>query len=256
VTGGPGGRAFTKRDPAAPVGFFAAEAWGLRWLAETATVPVPAVVSVDEHHISTGFVGGGHPTAEGAAHLGRRLAELHATPASSFGAPRPGFIGPLPLDNTESEHWPSFYAEQRLRPYLVLARAAGALSAAEGQVVARAVDHTAALRGAWTEERPRRIHGDLWNGNVVWDTGSQGWLVDPAAHGGHRETDLAMLHLFGLAHLDRLVAAYDAHRPLAPGWRDRIALHQLHPLLVHAALFGPSYGRRAAAVAAELLERL
>jgi fructosamine-3-kinase len=28
---------------------------------------------------------------------------------------------------------------------------------------------------------------------------------------------------------------------LAPGWRSRIPLHQLHPLLVHACLFGASY---------------
>jgi fructosamine-3-kinase len=71
------------------------------------------------------------------------------------------------------------------------------------------------------------------------------WVIDPAAHGGHRETDLAMLALFGAPHLDRTLAAYHEHRPLAAGWRERVALHQLHPLLVHAVLFGGSYGRRA-----------
>ena len=29
--------------------------------------------------------------------------------------------------------------------------------------------------------------------------------------------------------------------PLAAGWRDRVPLHQLHPLLVHACLFGAAY---------------
>jgi fructosamine-3-kinase len=255
VTGTDGGRVFTKRDPAAAPGFFAAEAWGLRWLAETDTVPVPAVVSVDDRHISTTYVGGGQPSAGGAEQLGRRLAELHAVEAPCFGAPGPGFIGPLPLDNTAAAQWPTFYAEQRLRPYVALAERDGALTGSETSTLSRAVDRVAALTGAWTEEAPRRIHGDLWSGNVVWDPGGQGWLVDPAAHGGHRETDLAMLDLFGLAHLDRVLAAYDAQRPLAPGWRDRVGLHQLHPLLVHAALFGPGYGRRAAAVAESLLDR-
>jgi len=68
-------------------------------------------------------------------------------------------------------------------------------------------------------------------------------LIDPAAHGGHRETDLAMLALFGAPHLDDIVAGYDDARPLRAGWRDRIPLHQLHPLAVHAAGYGPSYGR-------------
>ena len=53
-------------------------------------------------------------------------------------------------------------------------------------------------------EPPSRIHGDLWAGNVLW-SGEAGWLIDPAAHGGHRETDLATLALFGAPHLDRQV---------------------------------------------------
>jgi fructosamine-3-kinase len=253
VSGG-GARTFTKRDPDAPPGFFAAEAWGLRWLAETDTVPVPAVVSVDEQHISVAYVGGGQASADGAAGLGRALAELHAVDAPHFGAPRHGFIGPLPLDNTASDHWPTFYAERRLRPFHEMATRRGALGGDGARVVGDAIALVAGLRGGWVEEPPRRIHGDLWAGNVVWDAHGRGWVIDPAAHGGHRETDLAMLHLFGLPHLDRLVAAYHQQVPLADGWRTRIGLHQLHPLLVHAALFGHSYGQQAVAVARELLD--
>jgi fructosamine-3-kinase len=83
---------------------------------------------------------------------------------------------------------------------------------------------------------------------VHWGDG-QAWLIDPAAHGGHRETDLAMLHLFGCPHLERLVAAYEGVNPLADGWRERIALHQLFPLLVHTVLFGRGYATQAVAAA-------
>ena len=103
-------------------------------------------------------------------------------------------------------------------------------------------------------EPPARLHGDLWSGNLVWGTDGQVWVIDPAAHGGHRETDLAMLALFGAPHLQRIVDAYDEAAPLADGWRERVALHQLHPLLVHAVLFGGSYGARAAAAARTALE--
>jgi fructosamine-3-kinase len=92
------------------------------------------------------------------------------------------------------------------------------------------------------DEPARRIHGDLWSGNVIW-TPSGVVLIDPAAHGGHRETDLAMLDLFGAPLLRDIVAAYDAEFPLQAGWRERIPLHQLHPLAVHAAGHGASYGR-------------
>ncbi len=85
---------------------------------------------------------------------------------------------------------------------------------------------------------PARIHGDLWSGNVLWSPDGV-VLIDPAAHGGHRITDLAMLALFGTPHLNRIHAAYEQECVHLPdGWRDLIGLHQLHPLLVHAELFG------------------
>ena len=102
-------------------------------------------------------------------------------------------------------------------------------------------------------EPPARLHGDLWNGNVVWDHAGVGHLIDPAAYAGHRETDLAMLALFGLPQLPRVMEAYQEVAPLAEGWQDRVALHQLFPLLVHACLFGGSYGSRAGEAARRYL---
>jgi fructosamine-3-kinase len=98
-------------------------------------------------------------------------------------------------------------------------------------------------------EAPARIHGDLWPGNLFWGAHDRAYLVDPSAHGGHRETDLAQLALFGGAPLlDRILASYNEFWPLAPGWQARVSLHQLHLLLVHTALFGSAY--RGAVVAA------
>jgi fructosamine-3-kinase len=81
----------------------------------------------------------------------------------------------------------------------------------------------------------------------MWTPGGA-TLIDPAAHGGHREADLAMLALFGAPHLDACLAAYQTEWPLAAGWRERVGLHQLYPLAVHALLFGSGY-------AAQLLAR-
>ena len=87
---------------------------------------------------------------------------------------------------------------------------------------------------------------------MLW-SGGRGWLVDPAAHGGHRETDLAMLTLFGEGWVPRLLAAYAESMPLADGWQERQRLHQIHPLLVHAVLFGGGYLGAALAAAEHYL---
>ncbi len=98
---------------------------------------------------------------------------------------------------------------------------------------------------AGPEEPPARLHGDLWGGNVLADDAGRAWLIDPSAHGGHREMDLAMLRLFGNPGGERVFAAYEEAAPLADGAAERVELWQLQPLLVHAVLFGGSYGAAA-----------
>ncbi|HVH24524.1 MAG TPA: fructosamine kinase family protein, partial [Pseudonocardia sp.] len=105
---------------------------------------------------------------------------------------------------------------------------------------------------AVADEPPARLHGDLWSGNVLWSA-EGAWLIDPAAHGGHRETDLAMLALFGSPHLATVLDAYQEVAPLAAGWPARVPLHQLFPLLVHVVLFGRSYAGQLRAAARSAL---
>ncbi len=220
---------------------FAAEANGLRWLGEPGAVPVPEVFTAGPAALVISMITPGQATPDAAFRFGAELARLHAAGADSFGAPWPGFIASLPLDNTQQSQqsqWPDWYASRRLLPYLRLATDSGALGPQDGRLTEAVMDRIGALAGP--AEPPSRIHGDCWAGNVLW-SGGRGWLIDPAAHGGHRETDLAMLALFGAPHLDRIMAGYNDTVPLAAGWRSRVPLHQLHPLLVHACLFGASY---------------
>ena len=229
---------------------FAAEASSLRWLAEADAAPVPEVLAVTEAALVISMIPPEHATPAAALGFGTELARLHAAGAEDFGAPWRGFIASLPLDNTPASPgqpadaapsrnlWPQWYASRRLLPYLRRAMDSGALRAEDGRLVEAVMDRIDSLAGP--AEPPSRIHGDCWAGNVLW-SGDRGWLIDPAAHGGHRETDLAMLALFGAPHLDRILAGYNDTTPLAAGWRSRVPLHQLHPLLVHACLFGASY---------------
>ncbi|MET7748033.1 fructosamine kinase family protein [Micromonospora sp. NPDC005367] len=229
-----------RTDRPTPDGFFAAEAAGLRWLRDADAVPVPEVLAVLPELLALDWVQPGEPTPEAAERFGRELAALHRAGAQDFGAPWNGFIGALPQDNTPDDGpWSQWFAHRRLTPYLRRSVENGALSAAEAALVEKVVERIGEFGG---DEPPARIHGDLWPGNVLWGADERVWLVDPAAHGGHRETDLAQLALFGgTPHLDRILAGYEQVWPLADGWRERVPLHQLHLLLVHTAVFGVTY---------------
>jgi fructosamine-3-kinase len=248
VTLNDGRQVFAKSQAGASDGFFAAEVAGLRWLAAAPEgPPVPVVLGWDHETLILPWITTGAPSDAGVERLGRGLSALHAAGAPSFGADWPGWIGAAELDNRARPDWPDFYRTCRLEPYLRRLRDAGDLGTTATATFDRLAGQLPALAGP--PEPPARTHGDLWNGNVLWDDTGQAWLIDPAAHGGHRETDLAMLALFGAPRLDRLLAAYNEVTPLPAGWPDRVGLHQLHPLLVHAVLFGGSYLDRAVAIA-------
>lgn len=253
---------FSKHGGDAPPGFFEVEAAGLRWLAEARSAGGAAVVEVlgvSARAIEVTRVAETGPTTTAAERFGRELAATHRSGASHHGAGPAGWLGDgyiatLPLPHRAAPtRWGDFYGADRLTPYADLAARSGGLDRAGRRVV----DSLVARLGSDDDlgapgEPASRLHGDLWSGNVLWSAAGA-VLVDPAAHGGHRETDLAMLALFGAPHLDRVLAAYDEAWPLAEGWRDRAALHQVHPLLVHAVLFGGSYGAQAVAAARRYL---
>jgi fructosamine-3-kinase len=246
---------FRKGSPQSDPDFFAIEAAGLRWLAAAGpdSARVVEVIEVSASQIVLQRLQSVRPSPAAAEAFGRALWSTHAAGAAAFGQPPDGwtgdgYIGQQPMTMKPAPTWGRFFAEQRVVPYARQARDRGNLSAAG----AAAVDRISArlVAGEFDDEsRPARIHGDLWAGNVIF-TPDGVVLIDPAAHGGHGLTDLAMLHLFGAPHLELITAAYAEAAALESGWPDLIGLHQLHPLLVHAVSHGASYGGEAARIAA------
>ena len=247
---------FRKHRRHAPPGFFAVEASGLAWLAAADAVRVARVLSVGDDFIELERLPSASATPAAADALGRGLAALHDAGADAFGIGpggwhSDGFIGDAPLPLRPHATWGACYARTRIEPYL-----AGAGLAPSGRAtIERLCERLEA--GAFDDGAPpARIHGDLWSGNVLW-TPTGAALIDPAAHGGHRITDLAMLALFGAPLLGRIHAAYaEASGHLPDHWRELIGLHQVHPLLVHAVLFGGGYGAQAVDAAASALATL
>jgi fructosamine-3-kinase len=268
-----GREAFVKTRADASPREYAEEARGLAWLAAPGALRTPQVLEIGADYLVLEWIPPGRLSSAGMEELGRGLAATHAAGAPVFGnlavddldlgipalgnsarvnrelggaasgIPR---FGSLELPNDPCLTWSEFYAERRLLPLVGIARQRGALSSSGVRAVERVCERMGRLAGP--PEPPARLHGDLWTGNVHADHQGRPWLIDPSVYGGHREVDLAMLRLFG-APSERVFDAYQELSPLADGWRERVELWQLLPLLVHAILFGGSYGDAAERVA-------
>lgn len=232
--------AFVKTHRLPPAGFFTTEAAGLTWLAECHDIRVPRVLAVsdDPPFLALEWIDEGGRRAETEVELGRALASLHQAGAACFGRTDRRTTGSLGLPNDPCGTWLEFYAQRRLLPLARIATDRDSLAPATIARLESIADRLAELGGP--SEAPARLHGDLWAGNRLIDSRGRSWLIDPAAHGGHREFDLAMMRLFG-GYGEEVFASYQESHPLADGWPDRVHLHQLAPLVVHAIKFGGGY---------------
>ncbi|WP_124040389.1 fructosamine kinase family protein [Neoactinobaculum massilliense] len=186
----------------------------------------------------------------------------------------------VPADS-EPRTWGEMYAADFIEPFIAPALRNGAFSQADAALMHRLADRVAtgmfdAPQPALVTTDAALLHGDLWSGNVFWTTAASAreaargtWngttdeteaegtagdgvvavLIDPISHGGHAETDLAALTVFGAPFVDRIYAAYNEESPLADGWEERVGLHRIHMLVLHAALFGGGYGQETVAQA-------
>lgn len=262
---------FRKNDPN-PKADLTGEAAGLRWLAEAQKeggLVCSRVFEASAHRLVEERIEEGASTRQKARLAGAALARTHAAGAAWYGCPPPGWSGKgyvisnsvtpiVPAGDDDlrgAQTWGAACARWRVMPHVRTVRDAGLIDAAEVRLLTRVANRMAA--GDFDSPEPAlvrergcccsRIHGDLWAGNLLWAadgtraaaTGAA--LIDPMASGGHAETDLAMLQLFGCAYLDDLLYAYNQVSPLAEGWQDRVAIHQLVPVLLHCVLFGESY---------------
>jgi len=239
-----GREVFVKSNVSAPNDMFVAEARGLAWLADAKALRVPSVLAASGANDLTPFLALEliRPARRRAPNfderLGRGLAALHRHGAPAFGLDHDNYIGRLPQKNTFGVAWPDFYRVRRLGPQLKAAVDAGLASARMRRDLERLFATLEDLCGP--PEPPARLHGDLWGGNLISDDLGEPCLIDPAVYGGHREIDLAMMKLFG-GFSPGVFDAYEEAFPLADGYRERVPLYQLYPLMVHVNLFGGGY---------------
>jgi fructosamine-3-kinase len=232
---------FAKTDRAGAADKFVTEAAGLEWLGSAGSVPVPEVLAVNKSEpgfLILEWIDEGRGSNEADEAFGRALARLHTAGAPGFGRQDARATGSLQLPNQLSKSWAEFYGWQRLRPLAKLAADANALPPKAIAGIDRLATRMDLLVGP--KEPPARLHGDLWSGNRIVDIESRTWLVNPKAFGGDREYELAMMRLFG-GFSDACFDAYDELFPLADGWRRRMPLYQLAPLINHAIRSGSHY---------------
>jgi len=169
--------------------------------------------------------------------LGTELATLHKVSSNQFGFESHNYIGTLLQTNVQSDSWDNFYMENRLLPQFKLAVDKAFLHGSEIPIPEKISQR---IKDVCPSEIASLIHGDLWSGNIIGDTNSNSYFIDPCASWAHREMDIAMSSLFGKFD-DRFYEVYNEAHPLEKGWKNRLDIYHLYYLLAHLNMFGIGY---------------
>ncbi len=232
-----GRTAFLKTNHRVPSDLFSREAAGLQALAAPGSLRIPAVFAAGETFLLLEDLAPAPPARDYWERLGRGLAELHRVERPGFGFEHDNYLGSTPQPNPEVQDGYVFFAEHRLAYQAGMAVRAGLFERTDAQRIEKLGLN---LRELIPEQPASLIHGDLWSGNLLADSEGAPALIDPAAHFGWREADLAMMVLFGSVP-EAFYAAYREVTPLPEGLRARFPIYNLYHLLNHVNLFGRGY---------------
>ena len=235
------GKFFIKWNKGDHEGMFESEAKSMELLRDTNTVHVPKVYGYgkkpDGSYLMLDFVAESPRKDDYWENFGQKLAALHSNTNDFHGLHFNNYVGALPQSNEYMPDGVQFYIEKRLKPQVSQALF-------ESKVDSSLYDGFLKLYNILPDilpnEKPALLHGDLWSGNLMVGSDGQATLVDPSAYYGLREADIAFSTLFGGFN----VAFYEAYHeafPIASGFKNRIDLYNLYPLLVHVNLFGGGY---------------
>jgi protein-ribulosamine 3-kinase len=220
---------------------FQKESKGLKVLYDTKTFKIPEVILTGEDDaqafLAMEFIESRNRSDNFWKKFGSSLASLHKNTNDKFGFVEDNYIGSLKQSNRQHNKWIDFFIEERLEPQLKLAYSKGLLNEKDKIIFQKIFSK---LDELIPYSEPSLLHGDLWNGNFLSGYSGEPCLIDPAVYYGHREMDLAMTKMFG-GFEEEFYQSYNENYPLEEGFEDRVALHNLYPLLVHVNLFGGGY---------------
>lgn len=197
----------------------------------------PKIVNCTEDLLILEWVKTGSKTRFFWEKLGKELSDLHKVSSNQFGYEHTNYIGSLNQENNQSDSWSTFYTESRLMPQLKLAVDKGLISALEVPSIDKI---SKKIQEVCPSDVASLVHGDLWSGNILCDTDSNVFFIDPSISYSHREMDIAMSALFGKFD-DKFYNTYDEIYPLEKGWKARLDIYQLYHLLTHLNMFGIGY---------------
>jgi protein-ribulosamine 3-kinase len=149
-------------------------------------------------------------------------------------------IGALEQSNEFENSWTNFYSNKRLGPIFELANNKENL----GDFINEKINYILKNIKNFIPENPtpQLLHGDLWEGNIIFNNKNFIGFIDPGSFYGHNEMEVAYLRWFNPSFIDStFLEKYNDYIKLEKNYLDYEIIYQLYYALSNVVLWNRSY---------------
>jgi len=165
---------------------------------------------------------------------------LHSKKNINYGFNFDTQIGGLKQPNSNSKNWVEFYRDKRLHYVFDLIN--------KNQPMNKAINTKIDLLLKKIENfipnkpKPSLLHGDLWEGNILFKNKKFSGLIDPGSFYGHNELEVSYLRWFNPIFIDKyFLDRYNDHISIDKDYINYEPIYQLYYSLLNVYLWDRSY---------------
>ena len=170
--------------------------------------------------------------------LAFQLAQVHQIKNSSFGYEFDPPIGGLKQPSGFEKSWIDFYGNKRLRMIFEMINSTKPMPNKINQGIEKILKNLKNLIPA--NPQPSLIHGDLWEGNILFQNGKIVGFIDPGIYYAHCEMEIAYLQWFKYVGQD-FFKYYSEYNYLDKEYFNYSEIYQLYYCLLNVHLWSRDY---------------
>ncbi len=168
------------------------------------------------------------------------IIKIHSVSNDLFGFDFSTQIGALELKNDLEDSWVSFFLNKRLNPIFELANKKELM----GSFINDKINYLQKNIKNFIPDKPPALllHGDLWEGNILFKKNKFVGFIDPGSFFGHNEMEIAYLRWFNPSFIDsEFLAKYNNYIKLEKNYHKYEPIYQLYYSLCNVVLWDKSY---------------
>ena len=168
------------------------------------------------------------------------IISIHSMYSKNFGFSFDTQIGGLKQINSMSKNWKDFYTENRLYYIFDLVNKNKPMN----KEINTKIDLLIKKIDNFIPNNPRSslLHGDLWEGNILFKNKKFVGLIDPGSFYGHNELEVSYLRWFNPKFIDdNFLDKYNDHIKIDKYYFEYEPIYQLYYSLLNVYLWDRSY---------------